>query len=66
MYQKLKSLLDCKISRFLNFLNFFEKLNFLPSKKHLAFLTIERYDIELKSKFHHPPGGAQAPKGGSF
>ena len=49
----------------------FEKLNFFPSKNHLAFLTIERYDIELTNikisdKNIVPPGGAQGPEGGSF
>ena len=44
---------------------------FFPSKKHLAFLTIERYDIELTNinilgKNIVPPGGAQGPEGGSL
>ena len=48
-----------------------EKLNFFPSKNHLAFLTIERYDIELTNikisdKNIVPLGGAQAPEGESF
>ena len=49
----------------------FEKLNFFPSKNHLAFLTIQRYDIELSNikisdKNIVPLGCPQAPQGGSF
>ena len=67
-----KSLFDHKISRFLKFSTYyFEKLNLFPSKNHLAFLTIERYDIELTNikvsdKNIGPLGGAQGPEGGSF
>ena len=67
-----KSLLDLKISTFLKFWPcYLEKLNFFPSKNHLAFLTIERYDIEMtnikisdKNIVHL--GGVQVPEGGSF
>ena len=46
-------------------------MNLFPSKNHLAFLTMERYDIELTNikisdKNIVPPGGAQAPEGRSF
>ena len=67
-----KSLFDHKISRFLKFSTYyFEKLNLFPSKNHLAFLTIERYDIELTNikisdKNIVPPGGAQTPEGRSL
>ena len=67
-----KSLLDHKLSTFLKFSTYyFENLNFFPSKNHLAFLTIERYDIELTNikisdKNIVSPGGAQTPEGGSF
>ena len=49
-----------------NFQHYFEKLNVFPSKKHLAFLTIETYDIKLTNikildKNIVPFGGAQAP-----
>ena len=80
MYQKLlpeenwnkKSLLDHQISRLLKFSTYyFEKLNFFLSKNYLAFLTIERYDIELTNikisdKNIVPLGGAQGPEEGSF
>ena len=50
---------------------YFEKLNLFPSKNHLAFLTIERYDIELTNikisdKNIVPPGGVQPSEGESF
>ena len=66
-----KSLLDCKISRFLKFSTLlFWKIKFFPSTNHLAFLTIERYAIELTNikildKSIVPPGGTQAPEGES-
>ena len=46
-------------------------MSVFPSKNHLAFLTIERYDIELTNikisdKNIELPGVAQVPKGGSF
>ena len=78
MYQKVlsekklkKSLLDHKISLFSKFMTFlFWKIEFL-SKKHLAFLTIDRYDIELDNikisdKNIVPLGGVQVPEGESF
>ena len=43
-----KSLFDHKISRFLKFSTYyFKKLNVFPSKNHLAFLSIEKYNIKL-------------------
>ena len=79
MYQKLspkknwkKSLLDCNISRFLKFFTLlFSKIDFFPSKNHVAFSTIERYDIELTTiktsdKNILPQGGVQAHKGYHF
>ena len=46
-------------------------MDFFPSKNYLAFLTIERHDIEMTNikisdKNLVPPGGAQAPEGRSF
>ena len=70
--KKIEKISFCKISRFLKFSSYyFEKLNLFPSKNHSAFLTIERYDIDLTNtkisdKNIVPPGGVQAPKGGSF
>ena len=67
-----KSLWECKISRFLIFSTLlFWKIKFFPSKNHLAFLTIERYDkeltnIKISGKNIVPLGGAQAPEGVSF
>ena len=67
-----KSLLDLEILTFLKFWPcYLEKLDFLPSKNHLAFLTIEIYDIEMTNikisdKNIVPPGGARTPEGGSF
>ena len=79
MYQKLipeenwkKSHLDLKISTFLKLWPcYLGKLNFFWSKNLLAFLTIERYDLEMTNikisdKNIVPPGGAQVPKGGHF
>ena len=48
-----------------------EKLNLVLLKNYLAFLTIERYDIELTNikisdKNIVPPVGVQAPEGRSF
>ena len=48
-----------------------EKFFFFPSKNHLTFLTIERYDIELtiiniSDKNIVPLGGTQATEGESF
>ena len=78
MYQKVlpekklkKSLLTTKFHYFQNFWPFyFEKLN-SHQKKHLAFLTIDRYDIELANikisdKNIVPLGGVQVPEGESF
>ena len=59
-----KSLLDLEILTFLKFWPcYLEKLDFLPSKNHLAFLTIEIYDIEMTNikisdKNIVPPGDA--------
>ena len=63
-----KNLLESKISRFLNFWPYFEILNFSLSKNHLAFLAIQRHDIELTNiklsdKNFVFQGGAQAPEG---
>ena len=64
-----KSLLDCKISRFLKFTtSLFWNIDFSPIKKPFSFLTIEGYDTELtnikiSNKNIVPPGGAQAPEG---
>ena len=57
-----------KISLRLQNFKVFEKLIFFPSKNHLAFLTIERYDIELtNSKISDqnivPLGGAHVLEG---
>ena len=50
---------------------YLKKLEFTPSKNHLAFLTTERHDIEMTNikisdKNIVPPGGARTPEGGSF
>ena len=64
-----KSLLDLKILTFLKFWPcYLEKMNFFPSKNHLAFLTLERYDIEMTNtkisdKNMLPGGGGQGPEG---
>ena len=49
----------------------FWKIEFFSSKNHWAFLTIERYDIELTNinisdKNIVPPGGVQGPERKSF
>ena len=36
-----------KSSRFWNFWHYYFEIHFFPSKNHLAFLTIDRHDIEL-------------------
>ena len=66
-----KSLVDCKILRFLKFLTLlFRRIKFFPSKKHSAFLTMERYieltNIKISDNNILPLGGAQAPEGESF
>ena len=78
MYHKLLPEKNPKISlRLQNFkilkfsTYYFEKLNFFPSKNHLAFLTIGRYDLELTNikvsdKNIVPLDGVQVPEGGSF
>ena len=43
-------------------------MNFFPSKNHLAFLALERYDIEMTNtkisdKNMLPGGGGQGPEG---
>ena len=70
--RKLKKIsLTAKFQHLWNFQpHYFEKLNFFPSKNHLDFLTIERYDIQLSNiKFQIKilclGGGAQVPEGGS-
>ena len=52
-------------------LNILKNCFFFPSEKHLSFLTIERYDIELTNikisdKNIVPLGGVQVPEVGSF
>ena len=78
MYQKVFPEENWKISLRLQNFKIFEifdhtilKKDIFPSKNHLAFLTIERYDIELTNikisdKNFVPLGGAQAPEGESF
>ena len=67
-----KSILDCKISRFLKFsILLFWKIECFPIKNHLAFLTKERYDIELTNikildKNIVPVGGVWVPEGDNF
>ena len=53
------------------FLVKFRKIKFFSSKSYLAFLTIERYDIELinikiSDKNSISPGDAQTPEVESF
>ena len=60
---------NIKISEFSTY--YFEKLNFFLSKNHLAFFTIERYDIELTNikildENIVPLGGRQAPESELF
>ena len=44
---KIEKLKLKKSSRFWNFWHYYFEINFFPSKNHLAFLTIDRHDIEL-------------------
>ena len=44
---KIQKLKLKKSSRFWNFWHYYFKIHFFPSRNHLAFLTIERHDIEL-------------------
>ena len=64
-----KSLLNGEISRFLKFPTLsFWKIECFPIKKHLVFLTIKEYDVELKilDKNIVLSVGTRAPEGGSF